>query len=272
MKKRILIGSLLIGLLLTGCGEQTPIKSAGPLTVTLCNYKGLKIEVENISINEEEKQQYLDWMLSTYTENIGEDPMEDGVISDNEADKMMELADITGYSGTEGLYQHVDDFFEAQNETQKQEAVRTAIQDKLIENCTVENLPSQEVEVQVDEFIEEMKETAKNTYQITFEEYLEKIETTEKDYREDIREFIERDLKIAAILDKIIETEGITLDEQLFDESIDDIVTGYGYTSKDLFYTTNGGEDNVKSVFLYKQVTDWIAGQADITYKELGEH
>ena len=94
---------------------------------------------------------------------------------------------------------------------------------------------------------------------------------TEEDFQSDITNEVQTNLKTELILEAIVEKEGLKLEEEAFQEYVQQQMEANAYETAEDFYKANGvnvksGEAYERKVFLCNQALDMVVEQAEIKY------
>lgn len=172
---------------------------------------------------------------------------------------------VDGCTGLEDLRSQIIEVLTSQNESNVRQEAYDAICDYLLENCTIDTFPGAELTARVENAVEQSKTICETYYGITYEEYLEEMDMTDEEYREQISTSYEETIKLELIFTAIGDAEGIEYDEDEYQSYINDIISMYTYESEDDLYAEYS-EDYVKSAFRIEYIVDWLIDQADISY------
>lgn len=196
---------------------------------------------------------------------ILEDTIELDSMTDEQAASLMNSLAMDGDASVEGFYASVRKLLEQQNEGTMNTDTYNAIYDYLLESCTVDVFPDKELADRLDEHMEQVKAMCSSYYGMSLADYCETIGTTEKEYKEGIKESLIRDINLELILSAIGEAEGIAFDDEAYQSYLENVMETRDYESEAAVYE-DYGEDYVRRVFQANCVTDWIIDNADITY------
>lgn len=184
------------------------------------------------------------------------------------------LSDTIGasYATVDDLTSDIRSYLEEQENSSKQQAVRSAVLEKLNEICTVNELPEGLLEARMQEYLDKFEDTY--CTDTTLEDYLSKnYNTTVEDFKTEIQGEIENELNTQMILEAIVAAEGTAFDEEGFNTYVSGLVNSYGYGSEDALYETYGasadeGKEYLKTIYLCNKALDGITQNADVTYNE----
>lgn len=169
----------------------------------------------------------------------------------------------------------VKESLEMQNETSKQTDTRQAVVDKLQELCEV-TMPEGLLDARVADYIVQF--TNQNCSGTTLGDYLSSYYNgmTEDDFKSEINTEMEKNLKTELILEAIAQKEGMELEEDAFQEYVQQQMSAYGYSTADDFYKANGvtkesGEKYQRKVCLCNKALDMVIENAKIEYGVVSE-
>ena len=162
-------------------------------------------------------------------------------------------------------------YLEADNKKNKELDTRQEVIHKLQENCEV-TIPDELLEARVADSI--VIFTNRNCSDGTsLKDYLASNYNgmTEEDFQSDITNEVQKNLKTELILEAIVEKEGLKLEEEAFQEYVQQQMEANAYETAEDFYKANGvnvksGEAYERKVFLCNQALDMVVEQAEIKY------
>lgn len=165
----------------------------------------------------------------------------------------------------------VKEYLKTDMKNRKQADTRQAAINKLLEICEV-RMPDGLLEARVEDHIVQF--TDHNCSDgTTLAEYLaEEYEgTTEEDFRADITNEMQVNLQTQLILEAIAAQEGIKLEEEAFQDYVQQQMNVYAYESAEDFYKANGvnaasGEAYERKVFVCNLALDKVVENAKVEY------
>lgn len=128
---------------------------------------------------------------------------------------------------------------------------------EIMDNVEVIKYPKDRLEAQEKQFDEQMKMVMEQTYQVTFEEYLEESGMTEEEYNKQITEMAKQYLQQVLAIELIAEKEDLEMSEKEYDKEIRQFAEDNGYPDKDTLIDTLG-EEQVKEAILQNKVLEWV--------------
>lgn len=170
-----------------------------------------------------------------------------------------------GYENVEDLKNGVKDQLAQSNESTKESDTQNAILEKLKEECKVDSLPEGIVDKRVKEYKKQMETALKESYNMEMKDYLESINTTEKDFNKQTVEYIEKNLELEMILTAIADKENIKADEEGYKEYVANIVSSSGYKDEKALMDEYG-EDYVKTIYRNNKALELVRENAVVTY------
>ncbi len=165
----------------------------------------------------------------------------------------------------------VKEYLELTNESAKSEDTKRAVKEKLLEVCKV-TVPEDLIEAKVSEYAQQFASQNCSDGQ-TLDAYLKEKYNgmTEKEFREQAKTGLMETLKSDLILEAVAKKEGLTLDEDAFQQYLTEQMTANGFEKSDDYFATKGvdsaaGKENERKTFLNNQALDYIVKNADIKY------
>lgn len=171
----------------------------------------------------------------------------------------------SGYETVQALKDGMKEQLTSSNESSKASDTQVAIQEKLLEICTVDSLPDGLLDARVKEYKEQMEEMLSEYYGMTMEDYLTAMNTTQEEFDTQVVEYMQKDLEMEMILSAIAKKENIELDEEGYQEYVDSVVSSGGYEDADTLMEEYG-EDYVKNVYLNNKAMELVSENAVVTY------
>jgi trigger factor len=171
-----------------------------------------------------------------------------------------------GYQKVDDLKKGVREQLESNNESQKKTDTQNAIFEKLHETCTV-TMPDGLLEQRIQEYMDQFTENLKTNYNMELSAYLSSVNTTEDEFNQQVRQYIEDSLTNQLILEAIAKKESIELDEEGYAKYKQDIITEFSFESEDALIEQYG-EDYVKNAYISDKTMDFVIDNAKITYDE----
>lgn len=171
-----------------------------------------------------------------------------------------------GYQTVDDLKKGVREQLESNNETQKETDTQNAVFDKLHETCTV-TMPDGLLDQRIQEYMDQFTENLKTNYNMELSAYLNSVNTTEDEFNQQVRQYIEDSLTNQLILEAIAKKENIEADEEGYTKYKQDIITDFSYESEDALMEQYG-EDYVKNAYISDKAMDFVIENAKVIYDD----
>lgn len=170
------------------------------------------------------------------------------------------------------FYDQAEASLKTQMEQQKESDIRTAVIDEVTKRSEVKELPAGLLDVRVQEYIANF-EKQYCTNGTTLDDLLSKNNTTEEDFRNQISEYMQENLKQELVFEAVAKKENIEFDQDGFDTYMSNLMSNTGLSTKDDVYTTYGssaeaGEKYLKKIYVENKACEQISDNATINYKE----
>lgn len=105
------------------------------------------------------------------------------------------------------------------------------IKDTLLSNSTVNSYDSEQLSKYTDIAVTQFENTISSYYGISMDAYLQAMDKTEEEFRKEKEEEAKPDLKERMVIEKIAETENITLSDEEFNTRMEQYAVEYGLES-----------------------------------------
>lgn len=164
----------------------------------------------------------------------------------------------------------IREYLESMAESSKQQAVQTAVVEKLTEESEV-TIPEGLLDARVADYKTMFESYCQTNYGMSAEEYVEQYqnETIEEYYAEIVTD-METSITQELILEAIAVKEGLEIDESGYESFVQSYMSYYGYTDEADFYDSNGGEDYVRKSYLENMALTNVCENAQVSYAESG--
>lgn len=161
---------------------------------------------------------------------------------------------------------------ESQAENAKQSDIRMKVIDAVTEKCEIKELPEGLLDARVEEYIAGFEKTY-CTNGTTLEEYVKNSGSTIEEFRKEITENMENNIKQEMVFEAIAEKEDISFDEDEYNTYVSNLVQNGGFKDVDTVYETYGadkesGEKYIRKVYLQNKACQNIADGAKVNYGE----
>lgn len=201
----------------------------------------------------------------TVNKIVEEDPDAEFVLDDEFVQQNYQCETVEEYK------EKVKSYLKADSKTNKETDTRQEVINKLQEVCEV-TIPDELLEARVADSI--VIFTNRNCSDgVTLKAFLDTNFNgmTEEDFRSDISNEVQTTLQTELILEAIAKQEGIELEEEAFQEYVQQQMEANGYESAEDFYKANGvnadsGEAYERKVFVCNRALDLVIDNASIKY------
>lgn len=171
-----------------------------------------------------------------------------------------------GYQTVDDLKKGVREQLESNNESQMKTDTQNAVFEKLHETCTV-TMPDGLLDQRIQEYMDLFTENLKTNYNMELSAYLTSVNTTEDEFNQQVRQYIEDSLTNQLILEAIAKKENIELDEDGYAKYKQDITAEFSFESEDALIEQYG-EDYVKNAYISDKAMEFVIENATITYDD----
>ena len=171
-----------------------------------------------------------------------------------------------GYQTVDDLKKGVREQLESNNESQMKTDTQNAVFEKLHETCTV-TMPDGLLDQRIQEYMDQFTENLKTNYNMELSAYLTSVNTTEDEFNQQVRQYIEDSLTNQLILEAIAKKENIELDEDGYAKYKQDITAEFSFESEDALIEQYG-EDYVKNAYISDKAMEFVIENATITYDD----
>ena len=174
------------------------------------------------------------------------------------------------YTSAETLLADIMSYLEGTANNQKMNAIASQALPVLLENCSVDSYPDGMLDAVISESRETyltgygsmygtLEEIGKNVYNLSLEEFEEKI-----------ADEAEQNLKIELILEAIADEEKIEVDDESFENYVQNMMTSNSFESEEALYlnyagTAEEGKEVLKKEYLRLQALAYVVNEADVT-------
>lgn len=176
-----------------------------------------------------------------------------------------------GYDSVQALKDGIMENLNSTNEYYAQSNTRSAVLDKIVELCTVNELPEGLLDERVAEYKKQMEDMCTEQYGMTLAEYLEQQGTTEEEFNTQVVEYMKEKLEIEQILLAIADAEGIELDEEGYQEFVSNVMANDSFETEEDLYTEYG-EDYIKDSYICNKAVDMLVENAVVNYTAPAEN
>lgn len=171
-----------------------------------------------------------------------------------------------GVDTVEEYLKQVRETMEEDKESEKETAVSRAVLLRLPEVCTVSGHPEGLEEERIEQNIQYYRNMAE-AYGTDLETMLSSYNMTEEGLREDLAETVKDSVDIEIILLAIADAEGITEDEDAYQEYVAEAIEQGGYKDEAELYSEYS-EEYVRRQFRQDKARELVTDNAKITFKD----
>ena len=179
-------------------------------------------------------------------------------------------AEQFGVDSVDEVYEQVRSYLEASAESNHKNDIYTAIEDYLLENCTVD-VPAEYKADVLQAIHNNFVEQYCNGDESQMEDVLSSYNHTLDEMEEQWSTSVEDSIKLELIVKAIAEKEDIAIDDSEFETYVDTIVTNGGYGDADTLYSNYGygdatyGKNQIKVIYMAGLVLDKLSETAVVT-------
>jgi trigger factor len=142
------------------------------------------------------------------------------------------VLEVSEFETVEDLRNDVMQKMEENAKYQADMSFRNEVLGKVVDASETE-IPDVMIESEIDAIINESSRNLQS-YGISVEQYMEMIGKSMEEYRQEMRSEAERRVKTDLVLEKIVKTENIELNEEQFEARIEDMAKAYNQKVKDI--------------------------------------
>lgn len=204
-------------------------------------------------------------VVFTFTVNSIQKPMTIDDVDDAFAKEQFQVDSV------EDMYADIRSYMENNAEYSRQYDTYTAVQNYLIDNCTVE-VPEDYLAARVSDYKRQFVDQYCSGDETQLEAYVsEYYGKTAEEMEASWKEGMDKSIRLELIMDAIAEEMGIALDEDEFETYVAKMVSNNGYESAEAMYKLYGygdtayGERYFKDLYTYDKALDKILETAEVT-------
>ena len=177
------------------------------------------------------------------------------------------ISDNFGYETVKDYYDYIEQTLVESNESQRIQDIKTAVLEAVTNNATISGYPDQLLELSCAEYKQSYIDMCEQ-YGMEFEDYLDGYGMTEEEFDESVEEYETNLLNNQFILEAVAIDAGLEIDDEGYQEYVDNIISTYGYEDEDALYEAFG-EDYVKEAYLWYEVTlNYLVDNNNVEYTE----
>lgn len=167
----------------------------------------------------------------------------------------------------QALKDNVTETLNSTNEYYAQSNARSAMLDKILEICKVNELPEGVLDERVKQYKDQFAAMCKDQYGLELAEYLEQSGISEEEFDTQTVEYMQENVEMELMLLAIAEKEGIELDAEGYQTYVANMMSNYGFADEATLYDTYG-EAFVQDSYICNKVLDKLMEEAVITYTQ----
>ena len=181
-----------------------------------------------------------------------------------------------GADSVDGVYKQVRQYLESSAESTHKNDIYSALEDYLLENCTVDMPADYRSDV-----IEAIRANFIDRYCSGDESQMETVLSsygyTEESIEQEWSDSVESSIKLELIVKAIAEKEDIQIDDTEFEDYVSTIVSSGGFGDADTLYSNYGygdsvyGKNQIRVIYLAGLVLDKLAETAEVTENAVEE-
>ncbi|WP_456034437.1 trigger factor [Roseburia inulinivorans] len=181
-----------------------------------------------------------------------------------------------GVDSVDGVYEQVRQYLESSAESTHKNDIYSALEDYLLENCTVDMPADYRSDV-----IEAIRANFIDRYCSGDESQMETVLSsygyTEESIEQEWSDSVESSIRLELIVKAIAEKEDIQIDDTEFEDYVSTIVSSGGFGDADTLYSNYGygdsvyGKNQIRVIYLAGLVLDKLAETAEVTENAVEE-
>ena len=181
-----------------------------------------------------------------------------------------------GVDSVDGVYKQVRQYLESSAESTHKNDIYSALEDYLLENCTVDMPADYRSDV-----IEAIRANFIDRYCSGDESQMETVLSsygyTEEGIEQEWSDSVESSIRLELIVKAIAEKEDIQIDDTEFEDYVSTIVSSGGFGDADTLYSNYGygdyvyGKNQIRVIYLAGLVLDKLAETAEVTENAVEE-
>lgn len=203
-------------------------------------------------------------VVFTFTVNSIQKPMTVDEVDDAFAKEQFQVDTV------DAMYEQLKTALTSMAENSRRGDTYRAVQDYLLENCTVE-VPQDYLAARISDYKRQFIQTYCEGDESKLEEYLSTYYgKTQAEMEEEWKTGSEQNLKLEFILSAISDKLGLKMDEEECASYIDSMVSSKGYESEDMVFELYGygdktyGEKYVRQLYLYDKALSQVVDSATV--------
>ncbi len=169
-----------------------------------------------------------------------------------------------GYSTVSALKAGANDSLKTNKENTRKSDVEAKCVEQLKERSTVNSYPDDMLDSRFEYSYDRLENGILTAYSITIEEYAAYQGMTIDEYKDYLKEELKESAAAEMLLQAIVETEGLTVDEAGYNEYVNSLISNYSYDSTDALYQAYD-KSYVEYGYLQEKAKDILYANATVT-------
>lgn len=230
--------------------------------VTPGEYRGLKLSLEDTTITDDDVKTTVDWAIDYYNQVHIDDKdavkLSIDTLTDEQAKKAFDADTVDAF------YETVREWRKTQAQKEYHADGKKQIGEILLKTSSIKNFPEEELKARQEQNLKATKDSCKDYYNMTFEQYAKNNGMTVEEYEKSLAEYVEETFRQELILTAIADKENIQVNEDELDAYIADIIKSGAYESEEELYKAYS-KSAIEQACRIDLAVDWIIKQAEIT-------
>lgn len=230
--------------------------------VTPGEYHGLKLSLEDTTITDDDVKTTVDWAIDYYNQVHIDDKdavkLSIDTLTDEQAKKAFDADTVDAF------YETVREWRKTQAQKEYHADGKKQIGEILLKSSSIKNFPKEELKARQEQNLKATKDSCKDYYNMTFEQYAKNNGMTVEEYEKSLAEYVEETFRQELILTAIADKENIQVNEDELDAYIADIIKSGAYESEEKLYKAYS-KSAIEQACRIDLAVDWIIKQAEIT-------
>lgn len=230
--------------------------------VTPGEYHGLKLSLEDTTITDDDVKTTVDWAIHYYNQKHIDDKDAEQLSIDTLTDEQTKKA--FDADTVDAFYETVREWRKTQAQKEYHADGKKQIGETLLKTSSIKNFPEDELKARQEQNLKATKDSCKDYYNMTFEQYAKNNGMTVEEYEKSLGEYVEETFRQELILTAIADKENIQVNKNELDAYIADIIKSGAYESEEKLYEAYS-KSAIEQACRIDLAVDWIIEQAEIT-------
>lgn len=171
------------------------------------------------------------------------------------------------------FYQNIRLGLEQDMQSKKDSAIRSAVIEKVMENCKVNSLPEGLLESRLDDYMQ-LFENQYCSEDVKLEDFLRtNYNMSVDEFYEENKKYMETNLNQELVFETISKKENLEFDQEEYDGYVNQIVSSGRYASVDALYESYGadkaaGEEYFKKIYMVNKACNLAVEQSDVSFTQ----